>query len=783
MKWLRLILVVLGTAGSTFYLLTTTNLSVAFDTASKFPASVLAEASLLLSAGLLLSGMRFRILLRDFELIIEPALARYVNLVGVWGGLLFFSIVGQTLARTAVLRRYGIGGAAVLLANVYERATALLSLATLAVAGGLVLFGKISIDMFGGGVALLKLSVYLVAVFCAALAGLNRKLLRRTVRIAISRIRLKAFADVCLISILVHGTTLFAFVHLGHELEPQIPIVHLAAASIIVMFAASLPISFAGWGVRELSAVYALGIIGFKPTDAIAVSVAIGILSLMALLVLTLFSYVAVAEPSGHDSANDNSKHDAAKRTLGITRALSWGVPLCAAAALPFQVFVPTTTTILNVNLADPWAIAGGFVFLLQYANLKVRASAWRMSGIETFAILAMLMILFGFFNGAAHFGVTNWALYNRTLGFVILLSYFATGALVVATAGELGLRMMLRTLVLSCSAIATIDILLLALGKFSTIFPNLSFNEEQVAGMSQNPNAYALQMALALSAMMAMSGRLGAGGIWLRLRIPILTLLTLAILATHSRIGYACAILIFASVSSQGIIKPQILFKTLVASFMFWIAIGLAGSLPAIHDAMTTTKNYTIEWTKTKREPIASAGKAIQGPAATPAATVIAELAFKSNTASSDAERWLTIERGLKMWMSAPIFGMGLGAFMHQMQVETGKLLVVHNSTVWLLAELGLTGFLVFATAFAMIFKTAWSQRKPPSIWATTLLLTLAIFGLSQLVHDVFYQRMFWLLLGATICSGPFPRTRAVRRHELPSSPKSYGTQEMLAV
>ena len=48
-----------------------------------------------------------------------------------------------------------------------------------------------------------------------------------------------------------------------------------------VMLVSMAPISFAGWGVREGAMIFGLGLLGIAATDALAVSVAFGILQLM----------------------------------------------------------------------------------------------------------------------------------------------------------------------------------------------------------------------------------------------------------------------------------------------------------------------------------------------------------------------------------------------------------------------------------------------------------------------------------------------------------------------
>jgi uncharacterized membrane protein YbhN (UPF0104 family) len=84
-------------------------------------------------------------------------------------------------------------------------------------------------------------------------------------------------------------TTLAAYVALERALAPHIGIVSLAAASCIVMLAASLPVSFGGWGLRELSAVVALQAIGLSAASALLTALLIGFLSLAVIAGTAVF--------------------------------------------------------------------------------------------------------------------------------------------------------------------------------------------------------------------------------------------------------------------------------------------------------------------------------------------------------------------------------------------------------------------------------------------------------------------------------------------------------------
>ncbi|TVR99875.1 MAG: hypothetical protein EA406_01775, partial [Rhodospirillales bacterium] len=94
-----------------------------------------------------------------------------------------------------------------------------------------------------------------------------------------------------------------------------------------------------------------------------------------------------------------------------------------------------------------------------------------------------------------------------------------------------------------------------------------------------------------------------------------------------------------------------------------------------------------------------------------------------------------------------------------------------IHNSLLWLLAELGLVGTSVFLFGFAALtYSVLRHCRLPASPRDRLLLLLLFIFGMFSLVHEVVYQRIFWLVLGLTLtvpAAGMLakPRERTVPR------------------
>jgi uncharacterized membrane protein YbhN (UPF0104 family) len=105
-------------------------------------------------------------------------------------------------------------------------------------------------------------------------------------------IQIRPLTLAVLLTSLMHAVTFvaWAFLILPHV---QVSALDAAAAIILVMFAASIPIGLAGFGPREIGAVATFGLIGVPAAHALAVSIGIGVISLVMLTVLGIWAVMA----------------------------------------------------------------------------------------------------------------------------------------------------------------------------------------------------------------------------------------------------------------------------------------------------------------------------------------------------------------------------------------------------------------------------------------------------------------------------------------------------------
>jgi hypothetical protein len=522
---------------------------------------------------------------------------------------------------------------------------------------------------------------------------------------AITPILTRHFALRCLgivgLTLLVHLPMQAAYVIAAHTLSPQTSIYNLIAASAIVMFATSVPISLAGWGMREMSAVVGLGAIGVAAHSALTAAVMIGIGSL---LVVGVFAVISLPE----FSADTRPLRPSTAQTIDYYRVLEWVLPLGTATLVLFQIYVPVQSGLLNVNLADPLALLGSVLFIIRYC--WTARPMWRVAHLNSAAIVATLVLGISLLLGAQRFGWTTWAVTNRFLGWFVLLAYATTGALIVRGHQKEGFRLLLLTFVGATAAIADIETILVLLKSVDIRVPVALGNAE---GFSLNHNFFAFQLLMALAA--AMSVVRGFS-----LRTAIFAMLLTGLWFAGSRSGWIAAMVLLGTALYLRTINVREI------SIAFACAAGAAAGATLLAALSSHAIHTVSELVVAKNVP-----------------------AIVPSVASTE-ERLTSILGGLKLFVEHPIFGAGLGAFRNQMIfVSNPEPLLIHSTAVWLLAELGIVGLLVFAIPAAYVFANEWVHARKEQA-SVLIVLCFIAFAVMATPADMLYQRTFWLVVGA---------------------------------
>ena len=666
-----------------------------------------------LAGGVLLASLRLKLISADLGYSLSFRDAVVALSAGQLAGSVFFQLAGQLIGRGMVLSRRGIPASAGLVISGYERFVALGVSLVLAAGGAIYLFGELSFDLQAGGQSLVRLALGLsFAIGAGATIAWGRKItafLRSLTPAMLIRL-LRSVA----ISAAIQITTLAAYVILERQLAPHIGFASLIAASCIVMFAASLPISMGGWGLRELSAVVALQLIGLSSASALVIALMIGLMSLAVLAVIALAFMVGDVRPAALTIQTPAKVPDYAA-------ALDWLLPLTAVTAVFFQIHVPTAGGKLNINLADPVVLVAAALFALRLAVTR-SFPQWRVANMNGFALASGAVIFLSALHGWIALGWNDWGLINKALGFLMLIAYAVAGALIVARAGSRGWSMLLLTFAAVAVSLVALDlgVTLLVRSGWTSLLHFVNF---QISGFSQNPNAFGFILLLALAALLTLR-------LPLRLHGVLISFLVAGVWFCGSRSALVTMLILFGA----ALVLRANVRALLTGCGLGIFLLGAMANLPLLIRPVIALFDPSLD-----DDAISS---------------ILVFMARNSDGAT--AEHLVTIQQGLAMFLSHPIFGAGLGAYIGEQIRSTGTPLIIHSTPAWLLAETGLAGFAVFFAAAWRIVSTEWPRRMARP--ARFLILIFGILALMSAMHELLYQRAFWLLLGATLAVAAKP-------------------------
>ena len=411
-----------------------------------------------------------------------------------------------------------------------------------------------------------------------------------------------------------------------------------------------------------------------------------------------------------------------------IEEFAAWVLGMVVAVAVFFQVHLSLSGGPINLNLADPFAIlalAAVSLHMLFARQLPV----WRVKQFNLALAVISLLLLLGFIHGWLEIGITQWALGGRLLGWLVLLGYLSAGYVIVANVGAHGRRRFAETLIATAVVVVMLQVILRLLYNWGVnTGAQLTQNFEGYAG---NRNAFAFQLLACMALLLGyfqIYARHNVGS--QRLARPWIFSLLLGILLaglvwTGSRTGMLVGAMVLVLTWLGRMADRKMLGWGMIFAALLWSLVLLAEQK---YGNMSPQSNMSIQ--------------------------------SNLSDEGSNLERWETLTHGLEMWQQSPVLGVGLGVFNAKSPMWAGHPQVIHSTPLWILAEFGLLGGAVFGWTFFLLARHAiqFGRTQPAN---RILLLLLAAFAIFSLVHEIFYQRIFWLVLGAVLTQ-PF----AHRRH-----------------
>lgn len=662
---------------------------------------------ILLIAGSITS-YRFYVLTQQFEFSLSFKSAHFINIMSQLSGIVMFQMLGQVISRAGISSLYTKNSQRMVLLTFLEKIASVISLLFIAAVGGYSVAHTLRVDLLALAPLLLILTTILIAILIIWNGGISQSQ-RRYLRKAFMLILNIRIGHITLTSMLIHLLTLSGYVIIARVFLPDTPLLLLGAAFSVVMFGAAFPISFAGWGIRELTAGFVFSTLSLDPAIGVTVAALVGIISLSAIGIhglICAFLIKKIQSPPIQSSPLGHQK-------LHMERLIAFICAGAVALLIGCQLPIITQTSTTTVNLADPFALLGGLTFITFWYLWHKGNAVWRVPHMNIGLILFVTLILFGWFVGFLSYGSSTWASVNRGFGLVIIFSYLATGAMFTAFFGHKSIYLILRVMIFISITTFAIFWGLFEFNFFTSTLGSMQSYPNQFSGLVGNRNAFAFQMSMVFAVLIALPKPTKS----ITLELPLAIVLFL-VLASGSRTGIlSCLIIIGISLSIQ-LISMRTLLRT-SGYIVAILAIDYFGHL------IITYVLYFNE----------------------PSAWSIVDTLRAKDILLVQADRWASYVGGFKMWRENMLIGGGLGAFI---STQGGTPIVIHNTVLWVLAEMGGLGLVMWLYLPITLFAHSARNGIKKAEWEDiALLLCLTSVLIFSLFHEIYYQRIIWFFIG----------------------------------
>lgn len=449
------------------------------------------------------------------------------------------------------------------------------------------------------------------------------------------------------------------------------------------------------------------------------------------------------------------------------------------AAAMQFHGTLLFYGTFIRVTIADlvvPIVLAAVAVAFIR-GHIGVPAS--RIPGLWVWlAVLTAWMLVALLIGREVTGGWQSWALFNKVLGWMVLLGYLALGKLAATVDGGRYRHTFLKALFASTWAIAAYGVSVYVLMRTGVLMPDanptcdiryLYFSEElraelpdiwlfmaglspectgRLHGFMANPNAYGVLVAVVLALQMPFMKR---GELFSkRLHVAGFGIALTALIFTGSRTAWLAFIVGMAALHFLGEIRyRQAGLGTLIAAAII-LAVAVEPSTGLL------------------RSPGGPGSDADGRPRAL---TYIVNSQLVNLQTTSFQMRIEQARRAVELWRARPVFGIGLGGFLwDQNRGQEPSPSTLHNTALWLLTETGLVGLLLFTGFYLACLRAllpGLAGRR--SAIAVGGLATVIVFAGASLGMEVMYQRHFWFLLGFALA---LPRSATAAAEGPPHGP-----------
>lgn len=404
---------------------------------------------------------------------------------------------------------------------------------------------------------------------------------------------------------------------------------------------------------------------------------------------------------------------------------------------IQFDLFATADYVGLRINLGDLLIPVAGLGIL---ASLLQKHSHWPQFTLPlgwVWPILLTGVMGIALLQGYWRTGEWDqWGLVNKFGGWFVLLGLFLWGAWIRTNFDDTVILRILKVFAYAASVILFFGIAGLFLRDAGVPFPGQLF-EYPLAGFMVNRNAYAIFLCCFMVFVSIFHLR-RTPLLHARIFAVLWLLFPLALVLIGSRASW-----VYAPIMTLALIpfSAKYSLKTVIAPFMMGCVLLAA---LAFSGAVDVSRGYQLRLFKQIPKVVTDTNIDYRDPTT--------QVKYRQQ---SDAYRIQAAKDAIEVWQANPILGGGLGSFLRFQDQKYGQFLDVIDCTpLWLLSETGLFGFLSVGAFFALIlFKLAKSSgsdfSRSLNLALIGLLLTFAAFSL---LHEIFYTRFVWFLLGLNL-------------------------------
>lgn len=273
----------------------------------------IALAILMFWVAQLVSSLRCAYIARTLGGTLDFSTSLRAHFAGLWFNQVLPTSLGGDAIKIMMLKK-ALGVGIALRSAILDRLSGLMFL-MLTIALALPLYGKVFINepnltVMLGTFAIMSISIIILCAWGAIYVQRSRFLPPMLLKMAqifldIGRFRInRQMWEQLWTSAIVHFNGIATYALLGLALGVRVDFVTFLLIVPLVFLIALLPISFAGWGVREAGAVWLFGIVGISRENSLALSISFGLLLIIASLPgLIIFTSQSSKEPLNNSSA------------------------------------------------------------------------------------------------------------------------------------------------------------------------------------------------------------------------------------------------------------------------------------------------------------------------------------------------------------------------------------------------------------------------------------------------------------------------------------------------